>query len=118
MEPSRTAGNATVQWFENDVFVGEQYVYCCGSAMPGGESASGYWPNLAIICPECGRLWARAIYQYEFSYQPRVPWKWVAEARRCPEHGDGTFLRERDILDQCSPEILRREAILLLLRQP
>lgn len=109
-------GTATVQYFERDAFVGERRVYCCG-ASSGGESFSALWPHTAYVCPLCGQLWGRAVYQYEFDYSPRVRMVWAVEVRRCVSCGDGAFLVSQD-LDSCSHSLLQREATILLLREP
>lgn len=116
-------GNGMIQFFEGTRFVGEQKRYFCG-ANDGGESFSAYWPHTAYFCSQCGEIWGRAICQYGFDYKPRVLAPWTIEQRRCVKHGDGYFLghipvlRPEQDLDACSPELLLREATLLLMRQP
>lgn len=100
-----------IRYFENDRFVGEELVYLAGC--PGH---SGYWPHRAYFCPQCGSLWARAVVEPEFPYAPLPSDSWVIDLRRCPGCGDGTLLRPQDSLDFCSPELLRREFDLLLLK--
>lgn len=100
-------GNAVVNYFEHDAYVGSRQMYCCG-ASSAGESFSAYWPHTAYFCPVCGDLWGREIISPEFDYAPRVHEAWTVEQRRCVEHGDGQFLVGKD-LDHVSPDLLTRE---------
>lgn len=111
------SGNATVVYLEHDKPVGTRETYCCGYVTPGGQRHSGYWPNTAYVCPTCGQLWARAIYNFHFSYASLVPALWTTEIRNCPEHGDGFFLSgcSAEQLQHCSRELLAREVLLLFL---
>lgn len=116
---SSPSGNSTVMYFEGPTFVGSREAYCCAVAN-GVEIASGYWPNTAFFCPTCGEIWARAVYDHHFDYAPKIASPWMTEARRCPQHGDGTFLSgySGDHLLSCSTELLHREALLLCLTNP
>lgn len=105
-------GNALVQYFERDAFIGSRRVYCCGASM-AGEHFSAYWPHTAYFCPVCGDLWGRAVMCYEFEYAPIVHGSWVVEKRACVEHGDGQFLYAQ-LLDSCDEELIRRELLALL----
>ena len=105
-------GAATVNYFERDAFVGSRKMYCCGAA-DDTERFSAYWPHTAYFCSSCGNLWARAIYDYHFTYAPRVPAGWVIESRKCVECGDGQLLFAQP-LDGVSTELLTRELLALL----
>jgi hypothetical protein len=110
-------GNATVRYFERDQYIGSRESYCCGYATSAGERHSAYWPNTAYVCPTCGELWGRAVYEYHFAYESLVHAPWVVETRRCAEHGDGYFLvglgDSAPHLSNCSLPLLAREALLL-----
>ena len=106
-----------VQYFERDQFVGERRAYCGGVSTPSGGHHSAYWPHTAYFCPSCGEIWARAINQFEFDYEPLVPGSWVTEQRRCVECGDGYLLVGQELhLDHVSPELIQREFALLISR--
>jgi hypothetical protein len=107
-------GQAVVRYLDRSRSLGTRRAYCCGLSH-AGESLSAYWPNTAYFCPVCGEIWAREIYSFEFDYQPIPDQPWVVEARRCAAHGDGLLLTGKN-LDQCSPEIIQREALILLER--
>jgi predicted RNA-binding Zn-ribbon protein involved in translation (DUF1610 family) len=111
---SQIDGNATLRFLESSRFVGEIRQYCCGYASPSGERSSAYWPNIAFICPQCGELWARAVYSFEFTYRPIPLARWVVKARHCPECGDGHLIPPDTDLATVSPELLKREVFLLL----
>lgn len=113
-------GNATILYFEYERPVGSRLQYCCGYAPTKGERRSAYWPCTAYVCPICGELWGREILDYHFQYSPIPKTSWVVETRRCPSHGDGTFLSgyAGDHLSQCSTELLHREALILCLSNP
>jgi hypothetical protein len=111
---TRTDGIASVQYFEAGAFIGARQMYCCGAA-DSGTRFSAYWPHTAYFCPVCGEIWARAIYQFEFEYAPRIHSPWAIESRRCVEHGDGTLLTEQP-LELCDKELLLREFYALLQR--
>lgn len=117
---SEPSGNATILYFDRDQFVGERDLYCCGYATSSGERHSAYWPCTAYFCPHCGEIWGRAVYDFSFTYSPIPSALWVTETRRCPSHGDGTFLSgyAGDHLSQCSTELLHREALILCLSNP
>ena len=108
-------GTARVRYFDHGSPVGEREAYCCGYSDTAGESHSAYWPHIAYFCPYCGEIWGREVLIPQFSYQPIPQQPWVIESRRCAKHGDGLFLTGKP-LDNCSPELLRREALLLLNR--
>jgi hypothetical protein len=117
--PSSPDGNATVQYFEGSTFIGTREVYCCGYAKSDGTRTSAFWPHTAYFCPHCGEVWARAIYDHHFDYQPIPQASWVVETRRCPIHGDGLLLTGYlSDLTQCSRELLAREALLLCITNP
>ena len=113
------SGNSTVLYFENSTLVGKRETYCCGYSN-SRETVSGYWPNTAFFCPTCGEIWARAVYDHHFQYQPAPQASWITEGRRCPQHGDGTFLSgySDQHLSSCSTELLHREALILCLTNP
>lgn len=115
--PNELSGNATVRYFERDQFIGSRETYCCGYADSSGKRSSAYWPNTAYVCPVCGELWARAIYEHHFQYEPIPQAPWIVEVRRCAEHGDGYFLvglgNSASHLSLCSLPLLAREALLL-----
>lgn len=109
---SKHDGNATVIYFDNEQFAGTQRVYCCGY-----DGQSAYYPNVAMFCAECGRIWGRRVYDFHFTYHPLSSTKWITEAARCPEHGDGSFLGYYTTnLLECSEELIRREFTLLMER--
>lgn len=116
MSPS-VDGKAIIRYFEGSSFVGSRESYCCGYAAADGTRSSAYWPNTAYFCPNCGEIWGRAVYDYQFAYQPIPQAPWVVESRRCPQHGDGYFLSGigGPNLLSCSRELLAREALLLCL---
>lgn len=105
-------GQARVDYFEASRFVGSRRVYCCG-ATEAGERFSAYWPHTAYFCPQCGELWGRAIYTFEFAYVPRVSGSWVVEQRRCVQHGDGQFLYAQS-LELADRDLLTRELLALI----
>ena len=114
------SGNAILQFFEREQYVGEKLVYCHGATL-AGEPFSAAFPNLAFFCPECGSLWGRAIYQFQFHYSPRVRLLWAVVQRLCTECGDGSFSFKDSIADErlehWSPELLRRELLVLIERK-
>ena len=66
--------------------------------------------NLMFFCPECGKVWARAVY----GPSPGISrLRWSAVNKLCPDHGDGTLLQEYS-LDSCEPALIEREFTLLL----
>ena len=108
------SGNATVLYSEGIESIGSREVYCCGYARGDGKRYSAFWPHTAYFCPHCGEIWARAVYDYHFDYQPIPAASWVIETRRCAAHGDGFLLVGRESeLQHCSRELLKREAFLL-----
>lgn len=111
-------GSATVQYFEGSRYVGDLRHYCAGYRSPGGKLSSCLWPHKAYFCPKCGELWARAVYQYEFDYSPLLSEvEWTVTTRRCPRHGDGQFLSGLSEFEHCSDDLLRREVLVLLLKE-
>lgn len=110
-----TGGPAVVRYFEGDQYVGERQVYFAAASV-GGESFSGHWPHVAHVCPECGELWLREVNDYGFTYSPRPSGKWLSVLSLCPLHGPGLILDDRSNLEFCSPDLLRREATLILLK--
>lgn len=108
----KTDGDAVIQYFDGDRYVGSRRVYLCGYG-EGGISYSAYWPHTAYFCPVCGNLWGREIVQPEFAYSPKVPDAWTIERRRCVEHGDGQFLCGKD-LDYADKDLLTRELLALI----
>jgi len=114
---SNPTGNARATYtLPSGEVLGHRDLYLCG-ATTASDRFSAYWPHTAYFCPECGEIWARMKYEYEFDYAPRVPGRWTTEIRRCESHGDG-YLLVAVPLDHCSPEILSRELNLLLKRTP
>ena len=117
MEPSHAgrdaavtyAGVAEVQFFEHERYSGSLKHYCSGT----DNERSGFWPHLAYVCPLCGELWCRAIYQFEFQYNPLPRANWKTREKYCPTCGDG-FLLEGRPLEEASEELLRRELQLYL----
>lgn len=110
-------GNSTIQYFEGSRFIGERLSYCCGAREADGISFSAFWPHTAYFCPYCGEVWGREIYQHHFEYSPRPPESWVVEKRPCPRHGDGQFLSGLSEFEHCSDDLLRREVLVLLLKE-
>ena len=55
-------------------------VYCAGT--PPNNSC--YYPNVAWFCSECGDIWKRQVYTFEFPYRPLVAEKWKVYSSRCP----------------------------------
>lgn len=118
---AQVAGNATVLYLEHGQLVGTRRQYCCGYARSDGTRTSAYWPCTAYVCPVCGELWGREILSYEFNYQPIPQNPWIVETRRCAQHGDGTLLAgftTEAHLSCCSLDLLKREALLLCIRNP
>jgi hypothetical protein len=113
----KSTGPATVRYFEGTTFVGSREQYCCGYSPAGStEILSAFWPHIAYFCPMCGEIWGREVLDPEFAYSPIPKNLWALETRRCAFHGDGLFLsglRTDSLLETCSPELLRREALLL-----
>lgn len=105
-------GHALVRYFDHETFSGERRVYCCGAANDRG-SFSAYWPHTAYFCPVCGDLWGRAIFDYDFTYEPRISALWTVEQRRCVLHGDGQFLFSQS-LEFASVDLLTRELLVLI----
>jgi len=95
-------GEATILYLEGETPVGRQHVYCCGA----GDGRSAYYPNRAWFCPTCGSLWARAIYDFLFSYDPIPRAAWVTQSRPCVLCGDGRLL---DDLEGADHNLLTRE---------
>lgn len=111
------SGNARAVYRTPDgTILGHRNLYLCG-ATSAADRFSAYWPHTAYFCPECGEIWARMEYSYEFDYAPRVKGRWTTEIRRCEAHGDG-YLLVAQPLDHVSPELLLRELNLLLKRTP
>jgi hypothetical protein len=83
----------------------------------GNGFRSSYHPSIAYFCPECGEIWGRAVFSPSGPYDPIVQAKWIIETRHCPKHGDGYFLvgLSDSQLSACSKELLKREALLLML---
>lgn len=112
------SGDAIIRYFEHDRFIGQRLSYCC-SFTSGGQAAtsSAHWPHVAYVCPTCGNLWGRAIFDHQFTYAPLPTVQdrlWAVEVRRCAEHGDGTFLTgQLTDLHLCDKALLAREAFLL-----
>lgn len=113
-------GNARILYFEKGVFQGERACYLPGHMRASGERISCYWPNTAYFCPSCGEIWARAVFDFSFDYKPLPQAAWVAEIRKCAEHGDGHLLIGQDdsSLSFCSTKLLAREALLYCLAGP
>ena len=111
----RVMGNAVLRYFEGNTQVGTSEQYCCGYQDIAGGIHSAVWSHEAFFCDICGEVWGRIIYKYSFSYEPLVDSRWNVTTRRCARHGDGLFLTGKP-LDSCSPELLHREALLLLNR--
>lgn len=109
---SELSGTAVVRYFDFSTFVGTREMYCCGYRGTDGTPHSALWPHIAYFCPHCGEVWGREVLAYKFTYSPIPPERWMVETRRCAKHGDGLFLTGKD-LDNCSPELLRRELSLL-----
>src|SRR3972149_2161735 len=110
------AGPGIVQFIEQGKYVGSRLSYMAGASI-GGESVSGFWPHVAYFCTECGDLWARAIWSPEgkwWSYHPLPSAKWRVELSHCQKHDGGFLLQDTPSLDDCSPELLQREAFLYL----
>ena len=106
-----SAGAATVIYLDqNQSLLGSRVHYCAG--YKDGYSAS--WPNLAFFCSSCGELWARAIYSFEFDYNPFNRLNWAVIMRRCVKCGDGTLLD--DYLDGADSALITREFLALLER--
>lgn len=76
--PPTHSGHAQVTTFEGSDVHSER-VYCAGT--PPNNSA--YYPNVAWFCPECGEIWRRQVYTFEFSYRPLVEEKWKVYSSRC-----------------------------------
>lgn len=113
-------GEARLDYYDSSRHLGSVRKYLCGCT-EGGESHSGYFPNLAYFCIECGEIWARGVYTYEFEYQPLPTGKWRTLERPCIIHGGGLLI---DLtpgesltdprLEAFSPELLLREFHILL----
>lgn len=78
MTSTSTNGHATITTFEG-THVSTERVYCCGT--PPNRSA--YYPHVAWFCPECGEVWRRQVYAFEFTYAPLVAEKWKVYTSRC-----------------------------------
>ena len=111
----RVMGDAVLRYFEGNTQVGTSEQYCCGYQDTAGNIHSASWNHEAFFCDVCGEVWGRIIYKYSFSYEPLLDSRWNVIVRRCVKHGNGEFLIGKP-LDNCSPELLRREALLLLNR--
>lgn len=107
-------GTATITYLERDAFVGTRTTYCGGYRGGDGVPRSAYWPHTVYFCPFCGDIWARAIWDKHFDYDPIPPDVWVIEKRPCVEHGDGQLLFAQEDLELCSPELLKRELLALM----
>lgn len=106
------SGTSLVRYFDSGSYVGSREQYSCGYRTASGEVHSAYWPNTAYFCPHCGEVWGREVLTHRFNYSPIPDRPWVVESRRCPKHGEGLFLTGK-LLDTCSPELLRREFLIL-----
>ena len=107
-----------VNYFEQDQFVGQRKMYCCGYDQVSGPSVSAFWPHTAYFCPQCGQLWGRAIFDYQFDYSPIPRSSWVIESRPCAHCGDGQFLvgQYPEDLGPEAYDLLKREVLVLLER--
>jgi len=105
-------GNATVQCFEGSSFAGAYSHYCCGFDK-SGDRYSASWPHIAIFCPQCGELWGRRVYLYEFDYQPYLAVPWRVETASCLAHGGGQLLPTGDE-DAADEQLIKREFNLLM----
>lgn len=76
------------------------------------EERSAILFHRLYFCPVCGEVWLRRVWSPVASYTRGSP-EWQAVPRACSVHGDGTILRPTEPLDHISPEILRREILLL-----
>lgn len=112
------SGGAVIQCFDHNELVGSYSHYCCGFDYAGNKY-SAWWPHIALFCPECGEIWGRRVYLYEFDYEPyqvagdlkRADW--AVETEHCAAHGGGQLLP--DTLTEVADEpLLRREFDLLM----
>jgi hypothetical protein len=83
-------GTATLTRFRAGQVVGTTRVYCCGT--PPDRSA--FYPHIASFCPECGEVWQREVYTYDFDYRPIPPGKWRVETERCASCDEPAIRRE------------------------
>jgi len=78
MASDQTQGHATVTTFEGAAVTSER-TYCCGTP----PNASAYYPNVAWFCPDCGEVWRRQVYAFDFTYRPLVAEAWKVYTARC-----------------------------------
>jgi len=79
MDLTRTNGNATLTRFSPEGSSSQQ-VYCAGT--PPNRSA--YYPNIAWFCGECGEVWQRDVYVFDFNYHPIPRERWKVALDYCP----------------------------------
>jgi len=72
------SGHATLTTFEGSD-VKQERIYCAGT--PPNHSC--YYPNVAWFCPECGEIWRRQVYSFEFTYRPLPAEKWKVYSTHC-----------------------------------
>lgn len=91
MQPTQPkhSGHAQVTTFEGQL-VSRERVYCAGTP----PEHSCYYPNVSWFCPECGEIWRRQVYTFEFTYRPLVAKKWEVYTSFCPACDAPRIVRE------------------------
>jgi hypothetical protein len=107
-----TSGSVLVHYYVGGTPYGYYRQYCCGFN-DAGTSYSGYWPHVALFCPQCGDLWGRALFEYNFNYEPVPQQPWALVKRRCGGCGDGSLLLDAP-LKGASAALLHYELLTLL----
>jgi hypothetical protein len=79
-------GNATITHYNHLENLGSVEVYCCGYE-ENGKSYSAYWPNIALFCPQCGKVWGMMMYKHHFNYSPIPEGKYKVETVVCRNCG-------------------------------
>jgi hypothetical protein len=106
------SGICRVHYFHQGHSLGTQTFYACGYS-ESGISYSGHWPHVALFCPQCGSLWARAEHEPNFDYRPSLQKPWMVQEKLCRGCGDGDLLLYDDLKEIDLP-LLRYELEVLL----
>jgi len=80
MDRTKTNGNAQLYRFVGNALESSERVYCCGTP----PERSAYYPNIAWFCGECGEIWRRDVYEFEFHYHPIPRERWKVSLDYCP----------------------------------
>tara|TARA_R110000868_G_scaffold51197_2_gene162664 strand:+ start:3153 stop:3494 length:342 start_codon:yes stop_codon:yes gene_type:complete len=103
-----TTGNATVTFYAYLNNLGSIEQYCCGYE-ENGKTYSGHWPNRALFCSQCGKIWGMQMMHYHFPYLPIPQDRYVVKVEVCRDCGGAALFSPSAPINEWPDALLQWE---------